>query len=151
MSKICFCASSGGHYNQISQLKGLAGRHQSFVMTERTNFPSEAFCERRYELPMCSRRDWRFPFRLLYIALFALKVFMKECPDVVISTGAMATFPILLVGKLMGKRVIFIESLARVTSASLTGKLTYRFADLFIVRWPEMLKYYPNAVVEGIA
>ena len=36
-----------------------------------------------------------------------------------------------------------------VDAPTLTGKLTYKFADLFIVQWKEMLKVYPKAVLGG--
>lgn len=105
-------------------------------------------CESSYFLPVCNRRDWAYPAKLLYIAFVAWRVLRKEKPDTIVSTGAMATLPIMVVGKLMGKKVVFIEALARVRSASLTGKLVYPFADLFIVRWPEMLKVYPRAILD---
>jgi UDP-N-acetylglucosamine:LPS N-acetylglucosamine transferase len=74
---------------------------------------------------------------------------LKEKPDTIISTGALVTFPICLLGKLMRKRIIYIESFARVDTASLTGKLMYRIADLFIVQWEELLKIYPKAMYGG--
>ena len=49
----------------------------------------------------------------------------------------------------MGKKVIYIESFARVDEPSLTGKLMYHVADLFIVQWKEMMEFYPNAVYGG--
>ena len=83
--------------------------------------------------------------------LFAqsLKIMLEEKPDCIISTGALATFPICVLGKLMGKKVIYIESFARVDEPSLTGKLMYHVADLFIVQWKEMMEFYPNAVYGG--
>ena len=47
------------------------------------------------------------------------------------------------------KKIIYIESFARVDEASLTGKLMYPIADKFIVQWEEMLKLYPKAVYGG--
>ncbi len=75
----------------------------------------------------------------------------KEKPDVIISTGALATVPFCIAGKLMKKKVIYIESFARVDSPSLTGKIMYKLklADLFIVQWVEMLQFFPKAVVGG--
>nr|WP_225349401.1 hypothetical protein [Limosilactobacillus reuteri] len=51
--------------------------------------------------------------------------------------------------KLMKKKVIYIESFARITTPSLTGKILYHFADLFIVQWKELLKVYPKAKYFG--
>lgn len=148
-AKICFCASSGGHYNQLSQLSGIARRHPSFAFTERTDFPPALFCERNYYLPVCNRRDWLYPLKLLAIAITAFRTLRKEQPETIISTGAMATIPILVVGKLLGMKIIYVEALARVKSPSMTGRLVYKFADMFVVRWSEMLKVYPRAVLDG--
>ncbi|WP_316376501.1 hypothetical protein [Enterococcus faecium] len=39
--------------------------------------------------------------------------------------------PICLITKMMGKKLIYIESFAKVTSPTQTGKLMYHFADQF--------------------
>ena len=74
---------------------------------------------------------------------------LQEKPDGVISTGELATFPICVLAKLFRKKVIYIESFARVDEPSLTGRLMYKVADLFIVQWEEMKEFYPNAVYGG--
>ena len=61
----------------------------------------------------------------------------------------MIAFPALFFGKIFGKKIIFIECMFNVDAPTLTGKLTYKFADLFIVQWKEMLKVYPKAVLGG--
>ena len=58
-------------------------------------------------------------------------------------------FPFCLFAKCMHKKVIYIESFARVHEKSLTGKLVYPFADLFIVQWESMLETYPKAIYGG--
>ena len=52
-------------------------------------------------------------------------------------------------GKIFGSKVIYIETFANVTTKTSTGKLIYKFADLFIVQWESMLEIYPNAVYGG--
>lgn len=42
-------------------------------------------------------------------------------------------------------RLVFAESFCRVSDLSLSGKLLYPFASLFIVMWPELLRRYPRA------
>eukprot|EP00931_Biecheleriopsis_adriatica_P035642 TRINITY_DN20532_c0_g2_i1.p1 TRINITY_DN20532_c0_g2~~TRINITY_DN20532_c0_g2_i1.p1 ORF type:complete len:255 (+),score=36.46 TRINITY_DN20532_c0_g2_i1:110-766(+) len=46
--------------------------------------------------------------------------------------------------------VIFVESVCRVQSLSLTGKLVYVFADVFVVHWPELVERYPKAQHLGV-
>ena len=54
-----------------------------------------------------------------------------------------------LIGKLTRRKLIFIESFAKVNSPTLTGKLLYKFADQFYVQWEQMKEHYPKAIFEG--
>ena len=53
------------------------------------------------------------------------------------------------IGKLLGSKIIYIESFANITTKTITGKLLYPIADKFIVQSDEMKKLYPDAVVGG--
>ena len=88
---------------------------------------------------------------LHFVKLFfkVSKILKVEKPDYIISTGALATFPVCVIGKLRGVKIIYIESFARVDDASMTGKLMYPIADLFLVQWEEMLKIFPKAIYAG--
>ena len=72
-----------------------------------------------------------------------------EKPDVVICTGVLAMIPMCLIAKLARKKLIYIESFAKVTSPTETGKLLYKFADQFYVQWESMLSIYPKAIFLG--
>jgi hypothetical protein len=39
--------------------------------------------------------------------------------------------------------------MARVERPTLTARLLYPFSDLFIVQWPDLLKYFPRAKYLG--
>ena len=67
----------------------------------------------------------------------------------VICTGVLAMVPLCLLSKLFGKRLLFIESYAKVKTPTLTGRLLYPLADRFYVQWQELLKFYPKAVYLG--
>ena len=81
--------------------------------------------------------------------MVSLGVFLKEKPDAIVSLGALATVQICLLGKLFRKKIIYIETFAKVDSPTLTGKIIYPFADLFIVQREELMKFYPKAVFGG--
>jgi len=147
--KICFAASSGGHIEQISCLRELAQKYDSFLLTEMKAFSQYTFWERRYFVQAINRNEKWFLWHMIKLTLEVFKIFRKENPDVIISTGALAAFPMCLIGKIFGKKVIFIESFARVHAPSLTGRFVYRFADLFFVQWEEMKAVYPKAIYMG--
>lgn len=59
-------------------------------------------------------------------------------PRVVVSTGAGIAVPFIWVSRLFGARVVFIESLTRVESPSLTFRLVHGLASRTYVQWPEL-------------
>lgn len=148
MVKICFAASSGGHFEQLMMLKPLMNNYDSFIITEKTHYQPTA-SNNIYFVQQINRKEPLFIVKISAIFLKSLKIFLKEKPDIIISTGALSTVPICIIGKMFNKKIIFIESFAKVTSQTLTGKLIYKFADLFLVQWEELKKLYPKAVYRG--
>lgn len=147
--KICFAASSGGHFEQLCMLKPLMEKYDSFVLTEVTSYKVEIDGQKMYYVKQVNRREKSFILRMLENTIKSIKIYNKEKPDVVICTGVLAMIPMCLVAKFHKKKLIYIESFAKVTSATLSGKLLYRFADQFYVQWPEMLTIYPKAIFLG--
>lgn len=147
--KICFAASSGGHYEQLMMLKPLMEKYDSFVITEKTDYSAEAKGEKTYYMKQVNRREKDFIWQMGQNVWKSIDIYRKEKPDVVICTGVLAMIPICLIAKLHGKKLIYIESFAKVTSATRTGKLLYKYADQFYVQWPEMQKIYPKAIYLG--
>ena len=39
--------------------------------------------------------------------------------------------------------------MANITTKTVTGRIIYHFADLFVVQWESMLKLYPKAKYGG--
>lgn len=147
--KICFTASSGGHLEEISRLDIIKSKYNVFLITEKNSFEELEFCDKNYYLPQINRKELLFIFKFIYIFCKSLKIFLSENPDVVISTGALSTVPICLISKIFRKKIIYIESFARCNKPSLTGKIMYKFADVFIVQWEEMLEFFPKAIYGG--
>jgi len=97
---------------------------------------------RRYHLCHPRRSVWRTAVN----AWQSLLVLRRERPELVISTGADVAVPLLLLGKLCGAAVVFIET-AGSAEPTLAGQLAYPVADLFVVQWPERLDRFPRAVL----
>lgn len=80
----------------------------------------------------------------------SLLLVLRDRPEVVISTGAGMVIPTCLIAKLLGAKLVFIETAARVHTPSRTGQLLYRYADLFVVQWEPLLEHYPKAKYGGV-
>lgn len=147
--KVCFAASTGGHYEELIRLKPLMERYDSFILTEKTDYNAEINNCKTYYVKQINRKERLFIPRFIENIFLTLNIMRKEKPDVVISTGVLATIPVCILAKLFRKKLIFIETFAMVTNTTQSGKLLYRFSDRFYVQWSEMLKMYPNAIYKG--
>lgn len=74
----------------------------------------------------------------------------KVQPDLVLVNGPGTCIPIAysafffrIIGWMVQTKIIFIESFCRVKSLSLTGKLLYPIADLFVVCWDQLHQKFP--------
>src|SRR5699024_378842 len=144
--KLCFVASIGGHLEELAQLKEIIKDYDSFLLTEKNDFQEKKLCSRTYYVSHINRKERLFLIHFIKLWIQSLYVFIKEKPDCIITTGALICYPISVISKIFHKKVIYIESFARMHTASLTGKLMYRVADLFIVQSDELLQYYPKAI-----
>ena len=147
--KVCFAASSGGHFEQISMLKPLMDEYDSIVITEATEYKASINGKKMYYLHQVNRKEWTLLVWMLVNALKSFVLFVKEKPDVVITTGVLAMIPLCLIAKAFGKKLVYIESFAKISSPTETGRFLYRFADRFYVQWQSMKKFYPNAIYLG--
>ncbi|MDE4085886.1 PssD/Cps14F family polysaccharide biosynthesis glycosyltransferase [Planococcus maritimus] len=147
--KVCFTASSGGHFEQLMMLFPLMSEFDGFLITEKTSYSSPKEDLKTYYVPQVNRKELFFSVKILIVFLKTIRILMKEKPDVIISTGALATIPALVLGKALRKKVIFIESFSKIHSPTITGKIVYKFADVFIVQWEEMKIFYPKAIYAG--
>lgn len=143
--KLCMVSSSGGHYEQLCMLRSLGNKHQQFFVTEKTDYANPA----DYYLRQTGLKDVMFPLKMLVNLFASIIIWQKERPDVVITTGTMVALPLCFLAKLFRKKIIYIESFARVYDGTRAGKLMYKYADLFIYQWEPLEKIYPKGVFGG--
>lgn len=147
--KILFVASSGGHLEEISQLKRIAQEYDNALVTEENGFEVRNFGNRQYFVSQINRKEILFLPKFIRLFFRAHRILKIEKPDVVITTGALIAYPFCVLEKKRHGKVVYIESFARVKEPSLSGKLLHKHADLFIVQWEDMLEYFPDAVLGG--
>ena len=87
--------------------------------------------------------------RLILNLGLAWRLLRRDRPDAILSTGAGLAVPFFLVGKLLGIRLVYVESVTRTETISLSGRLVYRLADRFFVQWPQAAQGRRRAVYAG--
>ena len=70
-------------------------------------------------------------------------------PQAILSTRPSVAVPVSALARLLGIKVIFVETGSRVTALSTTGRIMYRLANLFFVQWPGLLERHPRAIYAG--
>ena len=148
--KICLISSSGGHFEQLLMLRKLSEDYNVFSVTEKTEYNKKDKKINHYLLQV-NRKEPLFILKMIENLIKSLYIYILERPDVIISTGVLATIPMLFIGHAFHKKVIYIESFAKINSPTTTGKLIYskKIADRFYVQWQDMLKIYPDAKYKG--
>lgn len=143
--KICLISSSGGHYEQLRMLKKLEDKYDIFWVTEATKYTSNS----DYYLMQTGMKDIFWILKMTRNIFKSFNIWIKEKPDIVITTGTMIAIPMCFIAKLFGKKFIYIETFSRVYNGTRAGKFMYKFADLFIIQWKSLKEVYPNAIYGG--
>jgi len=152
--KILAILGKGGHTTQmLSLLREMPKDFEySYVICQEDPISEKKIDGTVYKVNMPSiEGDSNFMkiVRTLRTIFQAATALIKDNPHVVISAGPGVGVIFSYIGKFLGKKVVFIESWARVSSKSDSGKLVYPIADLFFVQWKEMERIYPNAIYAG--
>jgi len=136
--RVCVAFSSGGHYMETMQLMDTLKEFDTFYVT--VFAPTTRDLPKTYYLKDSAIGVLR---SMILNSFISLKVILKEKPHVVLTTGAEIVIPLCYLCKILFRtKIIFLETFARITSPSFTGKMVYPIADLFIVQWPSLLKFY---------
>lgn len=153
MKKVLFISSTGGHLNELLQLKPLFSDYEYLIVTEKTK--SNASLEKDYPghvkyLKYGTKHNlatywYIFPWNWIKSFWF----FIRFRPDYVVSTGSHTAVPMCYIAHFFRKKIVYIETFANIYTKTVAGKMVYPIADYFIVQWETMLELYPDAIYGG--
>lgn len=133
--KVLVVCSQGGHLTEMMELlSAFKGHELAFATYTGSRLPELEAIAPTYH------RSFRGvdPISAFLYFLFALRVLLKEKPDVIVSNGAEIAIPFFYLGKLYGCRLVYIEGLFSVNQLTKTGRLVYPLCDRFLVQWPAL-------------
>ncbi|XP_078264401.1 UDP-N-acetylglucosamine transferase subunit ALG14 [Rhinoraja longicauda] len=174
-ASVLVVVGSGGHTTEILRLVGslsasYAPRHYVIADTDRMSEDkvraleaarTEERSEPRYTIHRIPRsrevrQSWTSSVvSTLYALLYSIPLVFQLKPDMVLCNGPGTCVPLCASALLLGVvgvkkvRIIYVESICRVGSLSLSGKLLYHLSDYFFVQWPTLQGKYPKAVYLG--
>ena len=134
--KISLVSSHGGHLTELLELAEAFAGYETFHVTydaDTTRRLANVYLlpNRPYSPVAFVRNLWRF-----------WRIYRKESPNFIVSTGAEIAIPAFIVAKLMQIPALYIECGCQVTRPSLTGRIVARLTHHFWVQWPELLDAY---------
>ncbi len=135
--RVLAVASGGGHWVQLQRIvPAFAGHDVTFVTidpTYRADVPNETV--------LIVRDSTRWDrLGMLRLALQMLWVLLRVRPHVVVSTGAAPGCMAIILGRLLGCRTIWLDSIANVEEMSMSGRLVRRFSQLWLTQWPHLAR-----------
>lgn len=141
--EVLLVASSGGHLLELLQLADLWPRERRHWVTfQEGDAISLLAGEQTTWAHYPTNRSIPNLIRNLGMALSMVH---RDRIQAIVTTGAGVAVPFAIAGRLFGVNVVYIESMARITSPSLTGRLIYPFVDTFIVQWPGLERFFKRA------
>ena len=134
-TRILAVASGGGHWIQLLRLRpAFSGADVSFASVE-AQAAKDIEGHRFFRFPDANReRKIALVFQILAIAWIIARV----RPNVVVTTGASCGYVAVRLGRLLGARTMFIDSIANADKLSLSAQLAQRHANLTLTQWPHL-------------
>ena len=104
--KVLFISSTGGHLEELLQLKPLFAKYDYHIITEKdkSNISlKEQYGEKLSFLPYGTRaKIFSYIFKYLYLCIKTVYLYFKIHPKVIISTGTHTAGPMCILGKIYG-------------------------------------------------
>jgi UDP-N-acetylglucosamine:LPS N-acetylglucosamine transferase len=144
---VLLVCSAGGHLMQLFLLaETWRDRSHAWVTLDREDARSILSAEPVFYAYGPTTRNIGNLVRNLRLAWSLLRLLR---PRVILTTGAGLAVPFAWMGRLLGVRVVYVESLTRVDHPSLSCRLIKPVADRVYVQWPELARAMPEARYVG--
>lgn len=145
--RVLLVCSPGGHLQQMLALKpAWVDTEHAWVTLEG---PDVGYLLADEEVTIAHGPTNRSVAKLVRNLALSWRVLRRRRPDAIISTGAALAVPFFLFGRLLGIRCVYVESVTRTESLSLSGRLVYPLASRFFVQWPAVGEGRPKAEFAG--
>lgn len=139
--------SSGGHLLQLLALhEAWADHTHLWVTSDRSDARSLLAGENVVYAYWPTTRNIRNLIRNTFVAW---RVVRSARPKIMLTTGAATAVPFAWVARLHGARVVYVESLTRITSPSLSCRLIAPVASRIYVQWPDLVPRIRRARYAG--
>lgn len=135
--KVLAVSSPGGHWVQLNKIMNqLEDQYHIVYASPRGQYKVVQQDARVIHNIMDASADTKL--KLLPLALQLFILVLKERPATIISTGAAPGAIAILLGKMLGIKTIWIDSIANVHTLSRSGRMVKKYADIVLTQWSEL-------------
>ena len=153
MKRVIFTSSSGGHLTELLKLEKIFSEYEYLLVTEKTEVTEKLSNKYNIEYLKYGSRFYflKYIFVFLYNIFKCIYIVINFKPETVVTTGAHTGGILCYVAKILKPKtkIIYIASLAKTQSLSMTGKNVYKIADKFYVQWQNLANMYEKAEYIG--
>ena len=142
-----FISSAGGHLTELLKLEKIFNNYNYVVVTEKNQISLQLNNKYNIEYLLYGSRNQLFKYVFICIANFFKTIFLffKYNPDLIYTTGAHTCVFMCILGKILKRKIIFVEVFDRINNPTVSGRIVYFLADLFVVQHEELKEFYPKA------
>jgi len=134
-TKILAIASGGGHWIQLLRLRpAFLGANITYASVNEA-LAADVEGHHFYRFPDANRQQ---KLALLLQVIKIAWIVLKVRPEVIVSTGASCGYVAIRIGRILGARTLFIDSIANAETLSLSGHMACRHANLMLTQWPHL-------------
>ncbi|EKE42584.1 hypothetical protein ENUP19_0083G0006 [Entamoeba nuttalli] len=169
--EICVVLGSGGHtmemlhvLHPLDELCHDVIKQFDVIVAESDNISSKKLegIKSKYNVHQIprSRKVGQSYFTSIFTTLYAIFVcigmVLKIRPEVLLCNGPGTCVPVCICCWFLNlfqrkkTRIVYLESVCRVTTLSLTGKILKFIADIFVIQWEELKPLNRNAIVHHL-
>lgn len=134
-SRVLAVASGGGHWIQLLRLRPAFADYQVTYISVDPSGRHEVAPAAFHVIPDANRSR---KCRLVVLTFRLLWLFIRVRPHCVITTGAAPGYLAVRIGRMLGVRSLFIDSIANAEKLSLSAHLSLRHADLTLTQWSHL-------------
>jgi len=134
-TRILAVASGGGHWTELLRLRPAFEGGETVYVTVQKDYADDVPGSRIHAVNDATR--WS-RMSLIKLAVQVLLILLRERPDVIVTTGAAPGYFALRLGRWLGARTIWLDSVANAEELSMSGRIAERYADLWLTQWAHL-------------
>lgn len=142
--KVLAIASAGGHWIQLRRLRPAWDDCEVIYAATDEGYRAEVIADAAegarhlrsfHAVPDANRNNKIALIRQFFSVAWLV---LRARPDAIVSTGASTGFFALFIGRLIGAKTIWVDSIANAGEMSASGRMAGRHASLWLTQWAHL-------------